>query len=99
MKNEIKQNEQIEKMAKTVEGRMNKNEIKKALECCSKITFDACKECPYANNGETNCVEQLAQDALDLITEQENEIERLKEGKKQAQIDVLNRLKTKKYYV
>ena len=38
-------------------------------------------------------------DAYKIITEQEKEIERLKEEKKQAQIDVLNKLKTKKYYV
>ena len=37
--------------------------------------------------------------AYKIITEQEKEIERLKEEKKQAQIDVLNKLKTKKYYV
>lgn len=37
--------------------------------------------------------------AYKIITEQEIEIERLKEEKKQAQIDVLNKLKTKKYYV
>ena len=33
--------------------------------------------------------------AYKIITEQEIEIERLKEEKKQAQIDVLNKLKTK----
>ena len=31
--------------------------------------------------------------AIDLATEQEREIERLKEEKKQAQIDVLNKVK------
>ena len=40
-------------------------------------------------------------DAYKIITEQEKEIERLKEEKKQAQIDVLNKVKDlmDKYYV
>lgn len=53
---------------------MTKDEIKKALMKCS---VDTCKDCPYDNTG-LYCCAKLKRDALDLITEQEKEIERLK---------------------
>ena len=54
---------------------MTKDEIKKALQCCSGIRI-YCNDCPYFAFG--NCTEALCADALNLITEQEKEIERLK---------------------
>lgn len=51
---------------------MTKDEIKKALECCEKYAY--CKDCPCYSY----CEHELHKGALALITEQENEIERLK---------------------
>lgn len=59
---------------------MNKDEIKKALECCSIPSINFCKDCPYNNNGEFSCCDgEMCKDALNLITEQEQEIDRLKD--------------------
>lgn len=97
---------------------MNKDEIKKALVLCQMSAVSTCRDCPYIENCDGT---QLYKDALDLITEQEQEIERLKaefkqlqtnaeilargvrdlnhenyeltEKIKQAQIDVLNKVK------
>ena len=56
---------------------MNKDDIKKALKCCYDRGFEIdCSDCPYHN--ENRCSDTLCKDTLDLITEQENEIERLK---------------------
>ena len=88
---------------------MNKDEIKKALEICSKD--EDCEKCPYCDH--YRCDRALQKDSFVLITEQEQEIERLKAenyeltkklearltcdfvktAQKQAQIDVLNKLK------
>ena len=58
---------------------MTKNEIKKALECCSNPSINFCKNCPYNNHGEFSCCDgEMCKDALNLITEQEQEIERLR---------------------
>lgn len=58
---------------------MTKDEIKKALECCLEISYNSCKDCPYANNGNFSCVGgKMCKDAFTLITEQEQEIEKLK---------------------
>ena len=58
---------------------MTKDEIKKALECCSNPSINFCKDCPYNNNGEFSCCDgEMCKDALNLITEQEHEIEKLK---------------------
>lgn len=58
---------------------MTKDEIKKALECCSNPSINFCKDCPYNNNGEFSCCDgEMCKDALNLITEQEQEIERLR---------------------
>lgn len=55
---------------------MNKDDIKKALECCSNPSVNSCKDCPYANNGKFSCRDgEMFKDTLDLIAEQENEIE------------------------
>ena len=58
---------------------MNKDAIKKALEYCAGDSIDDCKACPYANNGPFACSISMYKDALTLITEQEEEIERLKD--------------------
>lgn len=58
---------------------MTKDEIKKALECCSNSSINSCKNCPYNNNGEFSCCDgEMYKDSLNLITEQEQEIEKLK---------------------
>lgn len=56
---------------------MTKDEIKKALECCCNSDFKtACRNCSYLTC--SRCNDTLCKDALNLITEQEKEIERLK---------------------
>ena len=58
---------------------MTKDEIKKALRCCSGNSINDCKDCPYNNNSEFSCANgELYKDALNLITEQEKEIDALK---------------------
>ena len=59
---------------------MNKDEIKKALECCET---DWCCVCPYYKY--EGCETILKKDVLTLITEQEKEIERLKAEFKQLE--------------
>ena len=52
-----------------------KDEIKRGLECCSVIRFETgCSDCPYRYR----CI-ALYRDALNIITEQEKEIDALKE--------------------
>jgi hypothetical protein len=51
---------------------MNDNEIIKALECC---ICDECEDCPC--DEEPACIENLHQEAIDLINRQKAEIERL----------------------
>lgn len=55
---------------------MNKDDIKKALKCCQDYDYESCVDCPYRTHGE-NCTNDILQDALNLITEQEKEIERV----------------------
>lgn len=55
---------------------MNKDDIKKALEVCTDC-YSTCDDCPYDDVG--NCGDTLKTDACELIVEQENEIERLKD--------------------
>ena len=88
---------------------MNKDEIKKALEICSKD--EDREKCPYCDH--YRCDRALQKDSFVLITEQEQEIKRLedenyeltkklevrltcdfvKTAQKQAQIDILNKAK------
>ena len=65
--------------------------IKKALEICSKD--DGCRECPYYDY--RYCDKALLKDTLTLITEQVVEQNQKYQGReiKQAQIDVLKKLK------
>ena len=63
---------------------MNIDDIKKGLECCSNPSINFCKDCPYNNNGEFSCCDgEMCKDALNLITEQEKKIERLKDENKE----------------
>ena len=57
---------------------MTKDEIKKALKCCQDYDYDSCADCPYRTHSE-NCTNDILQDALDLITEQEKENEKLEQ--------------------
>lgn len=59
---------------------MNKDDIKKALEVCTDC-YSTCDDCPYNDVG--NCGDTLKTDACELIVEQENEIERLKDENKE----------------
>ena len=78
---------------------MTKEDIIKALTCCSNQNTGSCKDCPYNANDEFHCAYgEMCKDALNLINEQEKEIERLKAGTKQAKIDVLNELKVRHDY-
>ena len=71
-------------------------DIKKALEICSED--DGCRECPYYDY--RYCDKALLKDALALINEQEKSIQVAQQNQKyqeqrikQAQIDVLKKLK------
>lgn len=90
---------------------MTKEDIKKALKCCSNPSISYCKDCPYANYGKFDCCNgKMCKDALALITEQEKSIqvaqdsilslaqqnqEYREQQVKQAKIDVLKELKKK----
>lgn len=86
---------------------MNKDEIKKALLYCQDYDCDSCIDCPYYARSE-ECTDDILKDALNLITEQEKDYSKLQEmfanyqlasdkeiraQVKQAQIDVLNKVK------
>lgn len=60
---------------------MNKEDIKKGLKMCADLEY--CDDCPYFNWENRSCSDELKLDALDLITEQEKEIERLKDENKE----------------
>lgn len=63
---------------------MTKDEIKKGLECCCNRDFKtACRNCSYLTC--PGCNDTLCKDALNLITEQEQEIEKLKAEFKQLE--------------
>ena len=69
---------------------MNKDEIKKALRCCASLST-YCIDCPYYNNDDFSCDDgKMHLDALDLITEQEKEIDRLKIQLEQANAGIVN---------
>jgi 7-keto-8-aminopelargonate synthetase-like enzyme len=54
---------------------LNAEAVKKALECC---TLGDCYPCPYGNIG-TGCRDKMSEDALALITSQEQRIKELTE--------------------
>ena len=54
---------------------IKKDEIKRSLECCAAVGREtSCSDCSYWYR-----CNELVKDALDLITEQEKEIDALKE--------------------
>lgn len=55
---------------------MTDKDIIKALECCNVETD--CKRCPLYKEHFTQCIDIACKNALDLITRQQAEIERLK---------------------
>lgn len=65
---------------------MNNDDIKKALSTCVEIS---CEGCPYIGHNPMtcgySCSDKLKTDALNLIIEQENEIEKLKNEFKQLE--------------
>ena len=64
-----------------------KYEIKRSLECCSAVGPKAnCGDCSYVYS-----CRDLCKDALDLITEQEKEIERLI-GERNQGVEIIARL-------
>ena len=73
---------------------MTTDELKRAFDIC--LDTHGCTGCPLLALEQQNgcdCRHNLFVSAIHLATEQEREIERLKEEKKQAQIDVLNKVK------
>ena len=73
---------------------MTTDELKRAFDIC--LDTHGCTGCPLLALEQQNgcdCRHNLFVSAIDLATEQEREIERLQADKKQAQIDVLNKVK------
>lgn len=62
---------------------MNKDDIKKTLKTCNP-TYYNCKICPYKSV--ERCVDTMNNDAVNLITEQEEEIDRLKAENEQLKV-------------
>ena len=64
---------------------MTNEEIKKSLEYCVGVEgSEGCRKCPYLFNND-GCNDTLCKDTLNLITEQEQEIARLKDEFKQLE--------------
>ena len=63
---------------------MTDNEIIKALECCSDITF-RCDGCPLQHLKYSECYELMTRSTLNLINRQQAEIERLQKQDKVAE--------------
>ena len=75
---------------------MTNDEIKKALDCCSRpdVSINNCKDCPYSNKGIFTCTYgQMCKDALKLIEEQEQEISILRRELQDFLDDILRRCK------
>ena len=75
---------------------MNKEDIKKALAYCASDRIDDCRACPYADNGPFACSISMYKDALNLITEQEKEIERLRTTLRQCNTELNSALESLK---
>lgn len=68
---------------------MTIDKIKKALECCINPKLTCCNDCPYNINGKISCLEsEMLKDALNLISEQENEIKRLETENAEVKIQL-----------
>lgn len=73
---------------------MTTEELKRAFDIC--LDTHGCTDCPLLALEQQNgcgCKHNLFVSAIDLTTEQEREIEQLKEEKKQAQIEILSKSK------
>ena len=73
---------------------MTTEELKRAFDIC--LDTHGCTDCPLLALEQQNgcdCKYNLFVGAIDLTTEQEREIEQLKEEKKQAQIEILSKSK------
>ena len=73
---------------------MTTEELKRAFDIC--LDTHGCTDCPLLALEQQNgcdCKHNLFVGAIDLTTEQEREIEQLKEEKKQAQIEILSKSK------
>lgn len=47
---------------------MEIKQVKKALSICPRaVTRSCCKKCPYYTVNDTNCINSLMQDALEVI--------------------------------
>ena len=67
--------------------KVKKDEIKRGLECCAAVGSEtSCSDCSYGYR-----CRDLCEDALDLITEQEKEIERLI-GERNQGVEIIARL-------
>lgn len=76
---------------------MKSDGIKKALECCpTRNIAERCKGCAYGKaencDGFTNISNRVLEDALKLITEQEQEIKRLKNKYFELKTDLFNHI-------
>jgi hypothetical protein len=67
--------------------KLNAEQIKKALECCSADTAD-CHSYPYSEFSEFNCFDNAKKDALALITSQEQRIKELTEQAYRLECDL-----------
>ena len=59
----------------------DREKVIKGLECCKYSSKSHCDGCPYCFEGlcaTNNCTEDLASDALALLTEQESTLNRLR---------------------
>ena len=72
---------------------MDKEQIIKALECCGGDIVE-CQKCAYVKNGYNRCKERASQDALALITSQEQRIKELTEENERLRED--NEIKSQK---
>lgn len=66
---------------------LNAETIKKALECCHSHSHKHCPECPYNEDTEKTCFMRLMEDALALITSQEQRIKELTEENERLRAD------------
>lgn len=56
---------------------MNKEDIKKALECCISKEYGMCKRCPNYDYKHEDCIDDVKRQALELITKQGRTIKNL----------------------
>ena len=58
---------------------IDREKVKKGLECCSEHIEDAsCSDCPYVDDCDIGeCTSELAHDTLDLLEEKNEQIQEL----------------------